>query len=147
LQQCCKFNIETKMDFKQLLDHHGLSCTPCRVEVLKILSEEGKALSEEDIRKRLTFPHNRSTLFRTLRTFAEKKIIHVISCEGSLWYAFGSAETGKKKANHIHFHCDRCGEITCLPSAILPRITVPAGFSEQSVSLIVNGLCKKCNKR
>ncbi|MFZ1456094.1 MAG: transcriptional repressor, partial [Saprospiraceae bacterium] len=60
---------------EKILKKHHLRHTPFRAEVLQIFANAGKALSSHDIESQLS-DADRITLYRTLKSFEEKGIIH-----------------------------------------------------------------------
>ena len=90
---------------------------------------------------------DRTTLYRTLKTFEENGIVHQINDgRGGLKYALCHDGCDFKVHNdlHLHFHCTRCSQTQCLTEHKIPPITLPKGYSVRDMDLVVNGLCNKC---
>ena len=50
---------------------------------------------------------------------------------------------------HLHLYCKKCGEITdvSLENSIFAKELENYGFLSENCSLVVNGLCKNCQKK
>jgi len=132
-------------DIIDLLDNKNLAKTPCRVEILKILGQKGIALSENEIKHQLSYEFDRVTIFRTLKTFLQKGILHSITVEGKdVRYAISSPKHSQKKL-HAHFHCTICRDVQCLRNISLDEPALPEGFSARDFDLVINGFCGKCS--
>lgn len=130
-----------------ILDQHQLRKTQARQEVLDILlRSEGKALSSAEIEQQLE-EADRITLYRTLRTFEQKGIIH-LAVDGSnlTRYAICHAECDEHdhRDDHAHFHCTACGTTFCLDSEVKISYSTPKGFQVDDQHLVLNGLCPEC---
>jgi len=126
------------------LKQFGLSKTAIREDVLTLLFESDEALSPKELEEKLEGPVDRVTLYRTLKLFDEKKMIHKIILEDQTTkYVLVNPEKGTQ---HPHFHCLICDKVVCLPNSPLPSCQLPVGFSVQSQSTIIEGTCQQCNK-
>lgn len=126
------------------LENKNLAKTPCRIEILKVLEQKGVALSENEIKHHLSYDYDRVTIFRTLKTFLQKGIIHSITLDGKdVRYAL-SAPTHSEKKLHAHFHCTLCRDVQCLKNISIDEPVLPEGFSAKDFDLVINGFCHKC---
>jgi Fur family ferric uptake transcriptional regulator len=129
------------------LEKHQLRKTNMRKEVLKLFLEaESKALSHRDIEQALGQP-DRITLYRTLKTFEEKGLIHqAVDSSGISKYALCSDEctSNDHQHEHAHFHCNNCGATICLDENIIPQAEVPEGYTVTQSHLILEGVCADC---
>lgn len=120
--------------------------TAVRIVVLRYLLEQKKAQSLKDIEVGLD-QSDRSSIFRTLKTFEDKKLIHSIEDgTGSMKYAL--CEEGcecEPQDQHIHFHCVKCGETYCLTKSKIPQTQIPTGFKASSASMVYKGTCANCS--
>lgn len=131
---------------EQKLEHRNIKPTAMRLLVLKHLVECGSAISLKDLDSKFERA-DKATLYRTLKTFEEKKLIHSIEDgTGSVKYAL--CEEGCECApqdQHIHFHCMQCGETYCLTQSKIPRTQIPIGFKASSASILYKGSCANCD--
>ena len=90
---------------------------------------------------------DRITLFRTLKTFEEKGLIHRIEDgSGSAKYALcaDACSEGHHHDLHVHFFCNKCQETFCLPKSKVPEVPLPEHFKQEEVNLLVKGVCGSC---
>lgn len=131
-----------------ILQSHKLRITDCRLEVIREFLEKNIALSHSDLEEILKQQFDRVTIYRTLKTFLDKDLIHkVLDDSGATKYALcahGDA-THDHSHEHVHFKCETCGETTCLEDIVLPQVKLPQGFEKKEMSLLVQGICEKCH--
>lgn len=117
-----------------------------RLLVLNFLLKRKAAISLNDIEKAMQ-PADRITIYRTLKTFEEKGLVHLIDDgTGTHKYALCDDTCGPEEHNdlHVHFYCNGCHETYCLPNSKLPQIDLPEGFGYSEMNLVVKGYCDKC---
>ncbi len=144
-----------KPRLKEILHDYQLRVTPGRCDVLNHFLRSSYALSAKDLENRLP-QYDRVTLYRTLHTFLEKGILHLIPHDGGFAY-FGLSEsirlqldnTARASSNthypdHIHFTCTTCGRTECLSDYMIPQVTLPQGYQIKDVDLLVKGICQAC---
>lgn len=122
--------------------------TPMRVMVLEFILKQSVAISLSDLEKE--FQHSdRTTLYRTVKTFEEKGLIHDIKDKNEATkYALCEEDctVGVHYDKHIHFFCNNCKKLMCLPKENMPMITLPQNFQLQEVSFVARGICDNCSK-
>lgn len=127
------------------LENKNIKPTTMRLLVLRQLVESGAAISLRDLETKFERA-DKATLYRTLKTFEENKLIHSIEDgTGSLKYAL--CEEGcecEPQDQHIHFHCVKCGETYCLTQSKIPQTQIPSGFRASSASMVYKGTCANC---
>ena len=129
-----------------ILHSHKLRITDCRLYIIREFLEKNVALSHADLEQALKQQFDRVTIYRTLKTFLEKDLIHkVLDDSGGAKYAFCTHHEAAHQHNHehVHFKCEKCEETTCLESISLPPIPLPKGFEKKEMSLLVQGICEK----
>ena len=109
-----------------ILKRKKMSATPFRNEVLAIFNKYNSAIPLSIIEDELK-SHNRITLYRTIKIFLEKGIIHEINLNGEgSNYALCKEECGDAHNHqHIHFKCSSCSQVTCVDIDRFPKITLP----------------------
>lgn len=131
----------------RLLKSFSLRSTPSRQEILHLFLKKDYALSHSDIESEIADDIDRVTVYRTLKTFSDRGLIHkVLDDRGSLKYALCSeacSATGHRH-EHVHFKCIRCGQTNCLDVDI-PMIKLPEGYKLKEVNLLVQGTCQNCS--
>jgi Fur family transcriptional regulator, ferric uptake regulator len=131
----------------QKLDEMNLRRTAVRKEVLRLFFEaRGKALSSRDIEAALENP-DRITLYRTLKTFEQKGLIHqAVDGTGTAKYALcsGNCSTHAHHDEHAHFHCLVCGKTICLDDQLELQAKAPKGYKVKHAHLVLEGECAAC---
>ncbi len=130
-----------------ILEANGLSKTAVRKKVLDLFLESNNALSLSAIEASFG-KLNRITLYRTLKTFQSKGIIHK-AIDGTNHPKFAmckaQCEEGDHQDNHAHFHCTTCEKTICLDDLPTPSIpNLSEGYVIQEANLILSGICPEC---
>lgn len=133
-----------------ILKQKRLRVTPFREKVLDLFLQSTHAISVNDIEQAIG-EHDRITLYRTIKSFTKKGIIHEIVMPGdirklALCEPVCDGGIGHHEHNHVHFKCKQCEEISCIPLDDFPSISIK-NFTIDSVELQASGTCDKCNKR
>ena len=89
---------------------------------------------------------DKTTLYRTLKTFLQHKLVHVIEDgTGSLKYALCDSDCEcEPEQMHLHFHCKKCKETLCLKDVSLPTFKLPRKFTVEEMNVVLKGICDKC---
>ena len=120
--------------------------TAMRQLVLQVLMQQESAISLPELE--MAFENaDKSTLFRTLKTFEDKKLVHSIDDgTGALKYALcKSTCVVEHRDKHVHFICSKCHHTYCLNDFEIPTVDLPTGFTLDSVNVVVKGICAHCN--
>jgi len=118
--------------------------TPTKDAVLKILTDAGKALSQDTIEKKVELAIDRVTIYRVLNRFCEDGIVHrIVADDGKQYFAI-CINCNEKKHNdfHFHFRCVQCQTIECLPEQV--HFSLSESYKIQGVNCIISGVCKSC---
>ena len=130
-----------------ILKKNHLSVTDSRQKIMQLFLNSNGALAHADIEKRTGESFDRVTVYRTLQSFVEKGIIHLIPTrDNSIKYALckDDCEEGHHHDNHVHFICDECHKTICLDDVTVPQVKLPKGFTPQHAEMVVNGICEDC---
>lgn len=125
-----------------LLSNNQLSKTAGRLNILGILLDSPVALSEKDIQEKLQGICDRATIYRTLKLFVKSGIIHPIATESMITRYI----LKKEPVEHLHFKCEDCGSIICLPDIQINDYKLPQGFQKKEASVLITGICNVCNE-
>ena len=136
------------LKIKNRLKASGLTVTKNRIRVFKCFTILDKPLTLKQIRA-YNKDIDRVTIFRILKVFEQKQIIHLITLDhNKILYALCDQECSVVKNNHshqhLHFQCDNCHDVSCLSIDEFPLIKVP-NYRIDDISINVNGLCQMCN--
>jgi Fur family transcriptional regulator, ferric uptake regulator len=132
----------------QLLKDFRLRTTVNRQTILLLFLQKDHALSHGDIEKEIDNALDRVTVYRTLKTFLDKGLIHkVLDDEGTLKYALCTPTCTSKghHHDHVHFKCIICGQTNCLDIEV-PGIKLPKGYKAKEVNLLIQGTCENCSQ-
>ena len=137
-------------EVKSILKDYKLRQTDCREEILDVFMRKSHALAHADVELPLKDRFDRVTIYRTLRTFVDKGLIHkVLDDEGGMKYALCkegcNTPDHKHHHDHVHFKCNICGLTTCLDHVIIPNIILPEGYQRVETNLLMQGVCKTCS--
>jgi Fur family transcriptional regulator, ferric uptake regulator len=125
--------------FKRL----GIHATSVRTQMLGILEQAQQPLSTKEIEE-LMGPHaDRVTVYRTLKLFVGKGLLHRIDVSDTLT-AYRLTTVGNN-GEHLHFHCVDCNQVYCMPQLPIGPIALPDGFAQIRNRLVVDGRCSLCN--
>ncbi len=135
-----------KSSIDKSLQNKKVKPTAMRQLVLDILLEQDHAIGLPDLEKKFDRA-DRSTLYRTLKTFVEKKVIHSIDDgTGTVKYAV-CTDTCQCNPNelHVHFYCTKCEKTTCLTDLAIPDVHLPKGYVMDTANMVIKGLCDRCS--
>ena len=119
--------------------------TSIRLVVLAYLLRYSKAQSLRDVE--LGLPEtDRSSIFRSLKVFEEKNVIHSIEDgSGRVKYAVCAEGCSCDLLDlHYHFYCTNCDLTYCLLNNPIPIINLPKNYIMKQANAVVKGLCDKC---
>ncbi|MDE5417637.1 transcriptional repressor [Ancylomarina sp. DW003] len=121
--------------------------TAMRQLVLQVLIDQNTAISLPELEQKFE-KADKATLYRTLKTFEEKRLIHHIEDgTGAVKYALCHEKCNCHLEDlHVHFLCTKCNQTYCLDEIQIPDIKLPSDFLLESVNLVVKGICSNCKK-
>ena len=131
-------------EIASILKQNNLRLTDGRKEVLEVLRKAKYPMALADLEKKLP-AMDRITMYRTLQSFREKDLIHVISdTSGISKYMFNDPV---RPRHHAHFKCTLCSLFLCMDNALAPvdDYEMPEGFEAKTYSVVIEGLCNKCS--
>ena len=105
------------------------------------------ALSHGDIESEIDENIDRVTVYRTLKTFSDRGLIHkVLDDGGGLKYALctEACSATQHSHEHVHFKCIQCSQTYCLDIEI-PHVKLPKGYQPKEVNLLIQGTCQNCS--
>ena len=89
---------------------------------------------------------DKSNVFRTLQLFREAHLVHALEDTGDgVRYEFcHSHHQDHDDDLHVHFYCEKCHRTFCLEDTPVPSVAVPEGYSVDSSSMLLRGICPEC---
>ncbi|HIB47186.1 MAG TPA: transcriptional repressor [Flavobacteriaceae bacterium] len=134
-------------EIEKLLEEKNVRPTAMRILIYKFMAQKDSAVAMKDIESAFA-KADRTTLYRSLKTFEEKNVVHQID-DGTGIAKYALCEEGCnceiEQDLHLHFHCSNCDETVCLTEHKIPQINLPDGFLAEEVNLVLTGICDKCN--
>lgn len=136
-------------DAETLLTSHGVRPTANRIAVCRALAVAEAPLSLAEL-ETLLETIDRSGIFRTLGTFREHHMVHVIedgsvSVKYELCHGHEHADSDTDDDTHAHFYCVKCGRTICLEHLAVPPVCLPEGYKAFSANFLIKGLCPQCS--
>ncbi len=134
-------------EIERTLENKSVRPTAMRILIYRFLAEKEIAVTLTDIENAFA-KAERTTLYRTLKTFEEKGIVHQIE-DGTGISKYALCEPGCNceidQDLHLHFHCSNCDETVCLTEHKIPHINLPDGYVAEDANLVLKGICDKCS--
>ncbi|MTG99051.1 MULTISPECIES: Fur family transcriptional regulator [Myroides] len=129
---------------KQLTDKK-INPTAMRLLILKFLKQQNGAVSLADIESSFE-QSDRVTIYRTVKTFESKGLLHSITTNNVTQYALCSQECDANSHHdtHLHFVCSSCKKTICLTQVSIPQIEIPQGFQLDDIEIVAKGICREC---
>ena len=132
----------------EILQSHSLRKTNIRKKILDLFLQSTYALSLSAIESSFE-KLDRTTLYRTLKTFEKKGIIHR-AVDGTNHPKFALCKTTygleDQQAHHAHFHCTSCENTICLNHLRVPNLpNLDKIYRIHEVQYIIFGICPDCN--
>ena len=131
----------------EILKANNLRKTEIRKKILDLFLQSDNALSLARIES--SFERlDRTTLYRTLKTFETNRIIHK-AVDGTNHPKFAICKSqlgeGRQHDNHAHFHCTSCEKTICLHHLPVPEIpNLDEIYRIRQMDLILSGICPDC---
>jgi Fur family ferric uptake transcriptional regulator len=130
------------------MQEFGLRRTPARLAVLGELQCAASPLSHAEIARALEpLDLDRATVYRNLMELSESGLVSRLDLGDHVW-RFELRENGRgEAAEHPHFLCTECGEVSCLDGV---EISVTRGPRNRRSSLgkvteiLLKGRCARC---
>ena len=130
----------------KILEQKAVRITPMRQLLLAYFIQENAILGLSELE--IAFPKSdRTTIYRTLKTFAESGIIHSIE-NGTHEVKYGLCHEHCTPEQHLdlhpHFHCSKCQQIICLEDTFIPVMELPDRFTATEINMTIKGICPNC---
>ena len=127
------------------LRYYSIRSTPIRRAVLQVLQQACCALSGSEIEVDLPAGTDRITLYRTLRTFEDKRLIHrIMDYSEIVRYALCPVPMATVGLDHVHLKCVACQRIFCLPQVAVPPVPLLEQYQVVRIDYLLSGICAKC---
>ncbi|MEM1305458.1 MAG: transcriptional repressor, partial [Planctomycetota bacterium] len=133
---------------KESLRAAGLRATAARVAVMRRLADSGRPQSHADVVEGLDDSgFDQSTLFRCLNELADAGLVARLDLGDHLRRFELAGPDGDGEAEHAHFMCVDCGELTCLEGFGV-KVTPERGPRRKALGriteVLLRGHCNAC---
>ena len=132
----------------KILEEKAVRITPMRQLLLEYFLQHNKTFGLIELEN--AFPKSdRITMYRTLKTFEERGIIHGINNgTGEVKYALCDEHctTIHHIDQHPHFQCEQCKQISCIDSLVIPKMELPKGYIQKEMTMMIKGICPDCQE-
>jgi len=132
----------------KILEQKAIRITPMRQLILEYFLQNDGTFGLIELEN--AFPKSdRITIYRTLKTFEERGILHSIKEEGmEAKYALCKEHCSSihHLDQHPHFYCERCKQVTCMNSQLIPIMELPNGYTPKEISMMIKGICPNCQR-
>jgi Fur family ferric uptake transcriptional regulator len=131
------------------IQEFGLRCTAARLAVVGELQRSASPLSHAEIARALEpLDLDRATVYRSLMELSESGLLSRLDLGDHVW-RFELRENGRgEAAEHPHFLCTECGEVSCLDGVEI-RVTSGPRNKRSSVGkvteILLKGRCARCS--
>ncbi len=140
--------LDTSDDLVALLHRRGQRVTPQRLVILRELRRRARHCTADQIRTAVAeeLPGmSGPTVYATLDLFVELGLVRRVDAGP------GATLYDPRTEPHQHTVCRRCGRVEDvdgeIETAALRGAAERAGFTPQSVELVISGLCAQCAAR
>lgn len=124
------------------LEKANLKKTPVRLKILSQFMSVDHAQSFFDLKEILSKKIDKSTLYRTLKSFEDAGIVHRITdATGVAKYAYNYEE---HNLEHAHFICENCDTVYCVDTQKFSDVELPKGFQINTMQTTLMGTCANC---
>ena len=132
------------MELEEFFALHGVKPTANRLLIARALHQSGRPLSMMELEAQLE-TIDKSNVFRTLTTFKEAHLVHVLEDAGEgVRYELCHSHGDDDDDVHVHFYCIKCRRTYCLEDTPVPPVQVPEDYEAQGVSYLIKGVCPNC---
>lgn len=134
--------------YVDILTKREIQPTAIRILVLQAMMQANRTVSLLDLENMLDTV-DKSSIFRSITLFLSRHLVHSIDDgTGSLKYAVcGETCACDVEDLHTHFHCEKCNKTFCLKNIPTPVVTMPKGFTLNSINYVLKGLCPDCAEK
>lgn len=130
---------------ENLLIQKQIPVTSMRMLVLEEFLKSPKAISLSDLEE-ILIHSDRSTIYRTLKTFEKKGLIHGVQENNTTQYLLCHNDCTEEHHYdyHLHFYCSECKKTICLEEVNFKNVTIPKEYLIKELKFVASGICKDC---
>ena len=126
----------------------GLRCTMARVSVLERLHSATAPMSHADLAAELSpIGFDKATIYRNLVELSELGMVARVELGDHVWRFELIREEDEHSADHPHFVCVDCGDVSCLPGVSVDVGKQPGDLRSKIgdvTQVLLKGHCERC---
>lgn len=126
-----------------IIKENGLKITQNRLDILCVFLGSEKAFTLLDLEKIFDKQHDRSSIFRNLQTYAEKRILEKF-CNASGTAVYTLNHNNPDCNGKSHFKCKDCETVVSLPNLPLDYLQLLGKNKIETMNVLIEGICEKC---
>ncbi len=129
----------------KILEEKHIPATPMRMLVLNEFLNTSKSVSLSELEETLENA-DRSTIYRTLKTFEKNGIIHGVQENSTTQYLLchDNCDGEHHHDLHLHFYCTECKKTVCLEEVSFKNIQLPKSYDFKEFKFLASGICLEC---
>ena len=137
-----------KNDTPTKLLNKKIKPTSMRILVYEMLSMQHAGLSLSEMERHFENA-DRTTIYRTLKTFEENGIVHSIQENTTTKYMLCHENCDAKHHHdlHLHFYCTQCKKTICLDEITFDNLQLPDEYDFKEFKFLANGICPDCQRK
>ena len=141
---------ERRQWFEATLEQAGMRRTLSRRSLLQLLATNDRPVSAQELYEQANSAINLVTIYRTLNELTRLKLLTRTEF-GEGFYRYEPAPGPSDTHCRHHLVCDSCSSIAdfggCLVDSMLTQATLPSSFQITHHTLILHGICERCQTR
>jgi Fur family peroxide stress response transcriptional regulator len=131
------------LEIEALLRGRGLTLTPQRRAIVRLLAEHGGHWSAAELVDRVEGA-SRATVYGTLALLRELGVVAAVATPG------GELRFDADPEPHQHLACVRCGRLEDVPLSwlpVAPRPDLATSFAIERFRVVAEGICAACRQQ
>ena len=135
-------------NFREILSKYGISNTQFRIDLLSLFFNCKSSLTTVEILKKFNRNINKVTIYRALKSFESKGLIHLVPDKNNLRkYSLCNLDTYTPNTHnhqHAHFICYSCDQTFCLEDSKIENFISKSIHEVKNYNLVLEGFCSNC---
>ncbi|MDD2829079.1 MAG: Fur family transcriptional regulator [Sulfuricurvum sp.] len=129
-----------------LLQQHKLKATPQRLAIIELMEYHGH-ISIDDLYssiRQIFSSISLATLYKNIHSMMGVNLIREVKVPGQ------KTHYEIEKERHAHILCTQCGELKDIefdPQSFIQLVASQSAYKTEEVSVIISGICPKCQKK
>ncbi len=138
---------DIRAEVREVIRAKGLRATSSRIDVLVALHEAARPMTHEGVMEALRGGvYDKASVWRILSDLADVDILRRMDLGDRVWRYELNDKCRTVNADHGHFLCEDCGDVSCLPPVQLqtPEGSIPTVLEGAEYRVRAMGRCADC---